>query len=68
MKSIQSKSKHSIVKNFLIKETSYKEYGLNSSFFDPSNHSPPNDFMIKLQKRISNYNFSGIKVNKQVTA
>jgi hypothetical protein len=31
------------------------EYGLNRTFFDPLNGSPPNDFMIKLQKRMSSY-------------
>jgi hypothetical protein len=28
------------------------EYGLKQNFFDPTNGSPPNVFMLKLQKRI----------------
>jgi len=32
------------------------EYSLKQNFFDPSKSSPPNEFMIKLQMRISNYN------------
>jgi hypothetical protein len=32
------------------------EYSLKQSFFDPSKSSPPNDFLIKLQMRLSKYN------------
>jgi hypothetical protein len=32
-----------------------RECGLNKTFFDPLNGSPPNDFMIKLQKRMTSY-------------
>jgi len=32
------------------------EYSLKQHFFDPTKSSPPNDFMIKLQKRMSVYN------------
>jgi hypothetical protein len=32
------------------------QYSLNHSFFDPSNSSPPNDFMQKLHLRMSVYN------------
>jgi hypothetical protein len=32
------------------------EYSLKQNFFDPSKSSPPNDFMEKLQKRLSVYN------------
>lgn len=32
-----------------------KEYSLNQQFFDPSKRSPPNDFMLKLQMRMSIY-------------
>jgi hypothetical protein len=32
------------------------EYSLKQNFFDPSKSSPPNEFMIKLQMRMSNYN------------
>ena len=40
-----------------MKEDSPKaEYSLKKSFFDPSKSSPPNDFMIKLQMRLSKYN------------
>ena len=48
-----------------MKELSPKgEYSLKQHFFDPTKSSPPNDFMIKLQKRISVYNttlYSDIK-------
>ena len=29
-----------------------KEYSEKEIFFDPSKHSPPNEFLIKLQKRM----------------
>jgi hypothetical protein len=32
------------------------EYSLKTNIFDPSKSSPPNDFMIKLQMRMSLYN------------
>jgi hypothetical protein len=32
------------------------EYSLNNSFFDPSKSSPPNDFLLKLQLRMNQYN------------
>lgn len=32
------------------------EYSLNQCFFDPTKNSPPNDFINKLQKRMSVYN------------
>ena len=32
------------------------EYSLKQNFFDPSKSSPPNDFMLKLRKRMSIYN------------
>ena len=35
---------------------SYNEYSLKQHFFDPSKSSPPNDFMLKLQLRMSHYN------------
>jgi hypothetical protein len=31
------------------------EYSLKKHFFDPTKNSPPNDFMIKLQMRMSVY-------------
>lgn len=66
MKNIQSKNKKSVLKNFLLKECN--EYSLNNSFFDPVSYSPPNDFIIKLQKRIINYNVSGMKEHNDITA
>jgi hypothetical protein len=30
-------------------------YDLKSNFFDPSKSSPPNEFLIKLNQRIQNY-------------
>jgi hypothetical protein len=40
-----------------MKELSPKgEYSLKQNFFDPSKSSPPNDFMIKLHKRMTAYN------------
>ena len=32
------------------------EYSLNHCFFDPTTNSPPNDFINKLQQRMSVYN------------
>jgi hypothetical protein len=37
------------------------EYSLKQNFFDPSKSSPPNEFMMKLHVRISNYTASHIK-------
>jgi hypothetical protein len=34
---------------------SFNEYSLKQNFFDPSKSSPPNDFMLKLQLRMSFY-------------
>jgi hypothetical protein len=34
------------------------EYALKQNLFDPTKSSPPNDFMLKLQKRMSIYNHS----------
>jgi hypothetical protein len=34
------------------------EYSLKQNLFDPTKSSPPNDFMLKLQKRMSIYNNS----------
>jgi hypothetical protein len=31
------------------------EYSLTNSFFDPSKSSPPNDFILKLQLRMNQY-------------
>ena len=35
---------------------SVNEYSLKQNFFDPSKSSPPNEFMLKLQLRMSIYN------------
>ena len=57
-RSTDNKSKNiPIVKNLL-----YSEYSQTANCFDPSKQSPPNEFIIKLQIRISNYT-NNIKVN-----
>ena len=33
-----------------------KEYSLRKNFFDPTKSSPPNEFMLKLYMRVSQYN------------
>jgi len=35
---------------------SFNEYSLKQNVFDPSKSSPPNEFMLKLKLRMSNYN------------
>lgn len=57
---ISEKSKDIVIKNLFLtdikkKKILIKEYCEREDFFDPSNHSPPNKFMQKLQNRISNY-------------
>jgi hypothetical protein len=58
---IPEKSKNIEIKNLFltnnIKKNKIlsKEYSEREDFFDPSNHSPPNEFMQKLQNRITNY-------------
>jgi hypothetical protein len=46
------------------------EYSLKENFFDPSKSSPPNDFMIKLHKRMLIYNssFKDMSVDNLETA
>ena len=46
-----------IVKNLsTLKNTNNQpQYDLKENMFDPSNSSPPNDFMLKLQLRMSHY-------------
>jgi hypothetical protein len=47
-----------------IKNNSPKgEYSLKKNFFDPSKHSPPNNFMIKLNMRMSVYTNSYADIN-----
>jgi hypothetical protein len=33
----------------------FRECSLNENVFDPSKNSPPNDFMLKLQNRLTRY-------------
>ncbi len=44
--------------DFKYLESPKSEYSLKQNLFDPTKNSPPNDFMIKLQKRMSIYNNS----------
>ena len=37
-------------------ESSFSEYSLKQNVFDPTKSSPPNEFMLKLQLRMSIYN------------
>ena len=37
-------------------DNGFTEYSLKQNVFDPSKSSPPNDFMLKLQLRMSIYN------------
>jgi hypothetical protein len=41
-------------RNSTSKKNNYEEinYGLNNNIFDPTKSSPPNDFLLKLQKRM----------------
>jgi hypothetical protein len=36
-------------------KTDFTEYSLKQNFFDPSKSSPPNEFLLKLQLRMTNY-------------
>lgn len=60
----KSRSISTIVPNIHINK---KEYSLNNSCFDPFSRSPPNEFMIKLKKRINNHSL-GICNNNRVNA
>jgi hypothetical protein len=42
----------------------FNEYSLNQNEFDPSKCSPPNDFMLKLQLRMSIYNYKNQNKNQ----
>ena len=44
-----------IINNNNLSPTVKKEYSLQHSFFDPCKNSPPNEFMLKLEKRLKNY-------------
>jgi hypothetical protein len=41
--------------NSLTYKNDYTEYSLKQNFFDPSKSSPPNEFLLKLQLRMTNY-------------
>lgn len=49
---IKERSKNIPIKNL---NTNTNEYSLKQNMFDPSKSSPPNEFMIKLKKRVSVY-------------
>ena len=46
---------HNLSTSVKINSLTKGEYSLKQNFFDPSKSSPPNDFMIKLHKRINKY-------------
>jgi hypothetical protein len=47
------------------KDSLKSEYSLKQSFFDPTKSSPPNNFLIKLQMRLSKYtNYADENVNE----
>ena len=50
-KSINIPIKHTILKKF----SPATEYSLNQNLFDPSKSSPPNEFMLKLCRRVGRY-------------
>jgi type IV secretory pathway VirB4 component len=69
---INAHSKNVLNKNKLITQKSptnkedtllkIKEYSLKQNFFDPTKNSPPNEFMMKLQLRMSVYDaFSNLE-------
>jgi hypothetical protein len=43
----------------------FTEYSLTQNEFDPSKYSPPNEFMLKLQLRMSIYNNKKTNNNSQ---
>ena len=47
------------------RNNSQGEYSLKQNFFDPSKSSPPNEFMIKLYMRMSQYTPLHIKVDNR---
>lgn len=40
-----------------------QNYNLHENLFDPSQSSPPNEFMLKLHMRMNNYNSSSLGTN-----
>ena len=64
-KNIIQISKNLLSPNIEIPISSPKNYSLKQNSFDPLKNSPPNDFMIKLHKRMNLYNNSlGINDDK----
>lgn len=49
----EKKTKLSVPIPILKKNNDIKQYLLTQNVFDPANGSPPNEFMIKLQMRMS---------------
>lgn len=54
------------IPNNSLKETILRNYDLNAQIFDPTQYSPPNPFMLKLNKRIEEYYKVEIKSNNCV--
>jgi hypothetical protein len=48
-------SNNIIIPNSPTSKNDYIEYSLKQNFFDPSKSSPPNEFLLKLQLRMTNY-------------
>ena len=44
-----------IIRNSNYDSKQNNEYSLKQNWFDPTKNSPPNDFMIKLHMRMTNY-------------
>lgn len=45
-----------IVDKSVTTKAKLSEYDLKQNFFDPIKNSPPNDFLLKIQRRMSVYN------------
>jgi hypothetical protein len=52
-----------IKNNNNIRSCHNKIYDLKTNFFDPSKGSPPNDFLLKLNKRIHFYEHKALEKN-----
>lgn len=55
-----------IIPKPLPKTTTQIGYGLNNHVFDPSKSSPPNCFLLKLEKRLQSHYSLGIQDSKLV--
>ena len=55
------------IPNNSLKESILRNYDLHTQIFDPTQSSPPNMFMLKLNKRIENYYNLDIKSNNCVS-